>query len=266
MKALLLVLALAARGADWDARVVSVEGEARLFAAGSSAPSPAEADSPLEAGDRIETGADGQVEVALGRDNLLQVGPGSSLTLSSLSEADAGLGLEAGSLLAKIAKLVAGGALRVRTPQAVAAVRGTEFAVESGAEGTHVGVFDEGRVALTSVEDSSVPEAVLGPGQEASLAPGMFASLPPGARRLIAVRRLERLAARRERMKAFRARLARHRQRWKKLDPARRQELRRRLLEGRGRRIERIREEIRRRDGEAPRRRPQPRRRREGRP
>ena len=106
----------------------------------------------------------------------------------------------------------------MRTPTAVAAVRGTEFGVDVAGEETHVGVFDEGKV---EVSGQSGETQTLQPNQETSVQRGRGPAKPYALKRLLRQRR---------RFAAFRRRALAMRRRWRRLAPARRRALRQRQL------------------------------------
>jgi hypothetical protein len=219
---LLAIAPVAAAAEDWDARLTEVSGTVFLHVDGAEEGLPAEADTPLEAGDRIETGADGRAEVALESESVIDLGANTSFTVGSTHKSGSWFSLDVGSFMAKLKSFADRRAsLHLRTPTAVAAVRGTEFGVEVGEDGeTSVGVFDTGKVAVTAGPEGGEqgPETMLTPKQEAVLKPGD---------RKVGVRKLERLARHRGRMERLRERREFHRKNWKEHAPGRRQELRR---------------------------------------
>lgn len=101
--------------------------------------------------DRIVTGEDGSVGIAFRDNSLLSSGPGSVLEIerfvfdSTTYEGAFETSLQRGTLSVvsgKIAKQTPG-AMRVRTPATVLAVRGTEFAVKADPGPTCQGPRDE---------------------------------------------------------------------------------------------------------------------------
>ncbi len=91
----------------------------------------------LQRGDVIETGADGSAGVTLEDNSLLSAGPKSQLALDEFTYDSATIKgsslatLKRGTLSATSGDIARGtpGAMRVRTPSAVLAVRGTTFLV-----------------------------------------------------------------------------------------------------------------------------------------
>ena len=92
---------------------------------------------PVDRADRLITGRDGSVGVSFADSSMLSAGPNSGLVLSQFSydpttrEGNFEVALRRGTLSAISGKLVAQtpGSMKVRTPSAVLAVRGTEFVV-----------------------------------------------------------------------------------------------------------------------------------------
>ncbi len=141
---------------------------------------------PVEEGDSVVVaGGPSSAQLSLDGKVFVALSSGTELALTSLSLAGTELGLEVGSLAAKIDKLAQGEALQVRTPAAVAAVRGTELLVEQDEESgpSLVGVVDEGRVEVSAGGKT----VVLGPRQETSAAAGA-APLAPRSLTALAVR------------------------------------------------------------------------------
>lgn len=212
--------AAAASVPSYDARLTAVTGEVTVFAADApTQPAAASVGMPLDEGDRVVVAAGGSAEVSLDGASLLQLGENADFTLTSLSRARAELSLALGSLLAKIQKLGVD-RLEVRTPAAVAAVRGTEFGVDAGGAGgeARVGVFDEGRVEVS------------GSGAMETLTPNQETSVRPGERPRPAGPLSGRFLARRAAMRAAVRRLAVVRRGWRRVSAARRREFRRRAF------------------------------------
>lgn len=216
-----------------DVRLTAVSGDAvTLYDSQHPDGVAAEAGLPLEQGDQIVTGDDSTAELAFdGGSSVVTINPNSDFTLRAAQRSSTVLGLSAGSLIAKIEKLLEGDNLQVQAPAAVAAVRGTEFGVEvdDGSQ-SHVGVFDEGRV---EVQGASGGTEVLTPNQETSVARGQAPTRAAP---------LKRFAARRALMLAHVRRLAVVRRDWKALPAAQRREARAKALKRlRQRRLNRLR-------------------------
>jgi hypothetical protein len=199
----------AATSDHWDARIMAVTGEVVVHPAGGGDEVSAEAEMPLEEGDRVTTAAGASAEVALDGGSLIALRESTDFTLENTQKDASIFSVALGSILAKIQKL-GSQKLSVRTPSSVAAVRGTEFGVDVEGEQSHVGVFDEGRVEVQSPAGGTT---VLTPNQETSVARGQ------APQRAVP---LTRFAALRGMMRAHVTRLAAVRQHWKSLPPAQR--------------------------------------------
>ncbi|MFA6003136.1 MAG: FecR family protein [Elusimicrobiota bacterium] len=203
--------------AEHDVRLVDIKGEVIVYSASDPNGGPADEGMPLSLGDRIKAGEDSSATLVFSGMHSVGLRPSSELTLSSVKKNDSELKLSGGGLLASIQAL-AGGSFRVRTPAAVAAVRGTQFAVEIAAENpdeTHVGVFDEGKVEVQG--QSGAPELLI-TNQETHVLKGS----PP-----LAAYQLRRFMRNRQSMRSLHRRAALMRKTWRALAPQRRQELRR---------------------------------------
>jgi hypothetical protein len=206
---------------DYEARLTSVKGEVTVIIADDPDGVPGVAEVPLVAGDRIKTGADGVAEVTFSGQHCVYLRPQSELTITSVQKGGCVLALAVGSLLAKIQALT-GGTFQVSTPEAVAAVRGTEFGVEVPADNpgqSHVGVFDEGKVEVSG--RTGAPE-LLQSNQETMVARGS---------RPLAAYQLKRFARHRQFMRAWRKRVAAVRKAWRSLSAQQRQQKRGQLLQ-----------------------------------
>jgi hypothetical protein len=204
---------------SWDARLAAVSGDVTVVAADGSPEVSGEANMPLEEGDRVVVGDGGSAEVALDGAGLITVRESSDFKLEKTAKGESSFFLAAGSLLAKIQKL-GERRLRVRTPTAVASVRGTEFGVEVDGDNSHVGVFDQGKVEVTG-SAGGAPELLIS-NQETSIPKGQA---PAHAQQL------QRFMARRGQMRGLGRRLSAIKAKWKALPPDQRRELRAKTME-----------------------------------
>ncbi len=210
-----------AQAHTWDARLKVVSGSVMVKSVDSEAWTPVTGEVPLEGEDSVKTGSDGVAELYLDDKGAVSIGRNSELEMSSLAKDDAVLSLKFGSLVAKIKHFLSDKLkMQVRTPAAVCAIRGTEFAVEYSLLGkdTSVAVFDEGRVAVTQTGDSS------GAAQEYVLDKNNEISFNPSQKRFHAIA-LSLMARHRGELGLMRTRLAALKG-WRPLSPAKRMELR----------------------------------------
>jgi hypothetical protein len=128
----LLTLALPLNGNEGSVlgELVLVEGGVTLHESGQSLP--LEAGQPLAEGDTIHTDANGSVEITLGDKNQFVVAPNSKLrVLKAAKGKGLLLELDQGLIRAKLDNWNKNESFVIRTPSAVAGVRGTDFVVES---------------------------------------------------------------------------------------------------------------------------------------
>lgn len=212
---------------EWEASVLEVGGPVDLQPAGAADWEPAQEQTPLQSGDRIKTGKGGFARVSLDGEAILELDELSQLTVRSVQYSSASFSLSAGALLGKIKDLFARKRrFEVRTPAAVCAVRGTEFAVShSTASGdTAAGVFDNGEVLLGGVSDKESDYVSVSSGREAVLSPG-------GARPHVG--EMQRLKRRKARMAQVSLRVDALKSTWRRSDAKQRALLRRQLLKQR---------------------------------
>ena len=145
--AVLLLCALSAAAAAADqagdfAGVVKIaKGEVSIERAGAKAP--ATAGARVHSGDRVVTGRDGQVGIALRDNTLLSAGPNSTLALDQFafdSTTHAGAidaSVQRGTVAVVSGKIAKQSpeTVRFRTPNAILGVRGTSFVIDAGAGG-----------------------------------------------------------------------------------------------------------------------------------
>lgn len=152
---------------DWDIRATAVTGEV-VVTSKDGVDSLLAVDAPLEAWDKIEVPSDGSLEIAFAADSVMTFNAGARLMIGSIAKKDSFFELTFGTLVAKLnwAKR-RGYKMQIRTPTAVAAVRGTEFAVDVHEDGmTDIGVFDEGKIAVTDRRNRSAKEVIVTPHRE----------------------------------------------------------------------------------------------------
>ncbi|MEA2081547.1 MAG: FecR family protein [Elusimicrobiota bacterium] len=150
----LLFCGLLTASDDYGAIVSRVSGDVKALKKGAQEWAAVVKDDVFSSGDIIKTFTGGTCEVYLIDGTIFEVGPNSLLKIDDIhGENDhlkrAIFDLEMGELLSEIEK---GLDYRVRTPQAVCAVRGTKFAVKSGkSKESRVAVF-KGKVGVTNYD------------------------------------------------------------------------------------------------------------------
>lgn len=117
-------------------KIKVVSGEVTVERAGKRLP--ATLGATVYQADRVTTGKDGSIGLLLDDDSRLSLGPNSSIALDKFdfdlatSDGSCDVSMTKGTLSVVSGKLVqkTPGALKVRTPAAILAVRGTEFSVK----------------------------------------------------------------------------------------------------------------------------------------
>ncbi|MBI4054664.1 MAG: FecR domain-containing protein [Elusimicrobia bacterium] len=200
----------------WDVRITGLLGRVEVYQEASEDWIEAEVGMPLEQRDLLRTGSDSYVEFSFNGEHLLRLEEASTLRLQDLKSSSVEMELPEGSLLLKLKeRLFSGREFRIRTPVAVASVRGTEFAVESKEEEAAVGVF-EGEVWVAGL--------LLQGGKETEVRRGQ----PPGP-----PRNLKRFLLHRRKMRDLRKRVLHLRKSWRRIPLEKRQQLRRNWLKRR---------------------------------
>ena len=149
----LMVLALSfgvssAFSADYSAEVMTLEGTAQVLRSSSPDKSDLKEGDFLQAGDLLEVGPASFVDLAYDKEwkNLTRISENSRIKIVSIFPT--GLKMDHGNLFAKLGQLPKGSTFEVRTPTAVAAVRGTEFLVSVDEKGSTEVIGFEGRVEV----------------------------------------------------------------------------------------------------------------------
>lgn len=140
------------------ARVGGVSGQVRIRSASNGAMRPLSEGRRILAGDTIVT-HDGMATVELADGSTIRINPGSSVVFNRLTRygragmTDTRMRLEHGGVSNRIKPMMEKGArFEIETPSAVAAVRGTAFALQADSDGSHLQVT-EGRVAFGAPDD-----------------------------------------------------------------------------------------------------------------
>jgi hypothetical protein len=170
---------------SWDARLYNIRGKVFIQPAGGGKKWIAVTRGmPLMQGDRIGTGKNSKVDVSLDDSGVVTVSESSAILLKDLRRKDASFLVNVGRIFLKIPGLKKRmEALQVRTPAAVAAVRGTEFGVsyDTITAESEVNVFDEGLVRVVSLDEDGDPVGdgvMLGPRHEVRVKKDMAALKP----------------------------------------------------------------------------------------
>lgn len=152
--------------------ITSVKGRVSIIPAGESA-KPVSANMPVREGDTLVTQSDSEAVITLSTGSVLKVGAETRMKINKNavnpgSGSAFSVGLTSGSLSAKVSKLkTTSDSFNVYTPTSVAGVRGTDFSVAAGIDGSSQLQVAEGEVeygrgpAKTSVKTKQKAEVDL---------------------------------------------------------------------------------------------------------
>ncbi len=192
MKSLLLVLATilgwtgAAAAAVRAGTVSELAGAVAIVRAESTQRDQARVGVIVNVGDTVETSANGKAKLLLGDDSVITISPNSRFRISralydpAKKSRDSSFTLLAGKVRSLVSKFwgSAGANFEVRTPTAVAGVRGTEFVQEINADGSSTITVLEGKVEVYNPKDSKKRAVVLTQGQRTSVKEGKTPAAP----------------------------------------------------------------------------------------
>ncbi|OGS18404.1 MAG: hypothetical protein A2219_04205 [Elusimicrobia bacterium RIFOXYA2_FULL_50_26] len=211
--------------ADFSGEISDVKGTVEILKEGSDAWANAVEGMPAQPKDRIKTWRSSSCCLEFDDGSLIYVSENSQASIEFLELSEekhsSKISLWVGKLLAKIAKSKET-KMEIHTPVSVNSVRGTEFAVETTGEKSEIGVF-EGKVSVKGSDDLSGEEIDLLADQQTSVPKGMKPERPQALQ--------EAMLRNRERMTEIRARVARLKERLKRLPPEERMKARRVALE-----------------------------------
>ena len=146
--------------AQSQARFAQVHGTVQVLSPGAVEWIDAHTDLPLESGDQIRVGDDGEAEISASQNALWIVQSGSEVVWEHSTSDEGFLTLSQGSLEGKVSHDEVPQHWEFHTPTAVCAVRGTEFALDvSALEGAHLGVFD-GEVEMKPIDSEEAPYVI----------------------------------------------------------------------------------------------------------
>jgi len=151
----LLLLTSALAFAATLGKVSYVEGEAFLVDKGKE--KPLKVNQKVVLGDQIRTRPESVVEVTYAQGTVIRIGEKSDVKLSG-TEGAGNIQVTSGKVWANVHKL-ANGQFRVSTPVATAAVRGTVFRVEQGADSSSTIALYEGKVDVGPSDTTKIKDA-----------------------------------------------------------------------------------------------------------
>lgn len=151
-----LVLQVATADKEQVATLLMVKGSVTVSKAGTDTWEPAVEKASVVEGDSIRTEAGSSVLLQMADGSMTKVGPMSLMKVNQLQGADnalkAGLDMEVGRAWARVSRLSDESQFKVRTPTAVAGVRGTYFSSTAEEATSKFDVF-EGEVEVSNRQD-----------------------------------------------------------------------------------------------------------------
>ncbi len=156
---ILLVAVAFLPAAESVGKVISVEGEAFL-SRGLSKKQAITVGQEVQANDKIKTGDDGKVTLDLNGASKVDIGAGSYFKVATSTDSATSLDLFSGKIKCQVNKLKPEQSFTVKTPSAVAGVRGTEFETYIDDNFNTLVTVEEGAVWNADPDDMSNPVVV----------------------------------------------------------------------------------------------------------
>jgi len=158
--------------------VTKVSGDVKITPKGKNTKHQVEVSEVIKAGDTIETGAKGKIEMKFENGNAMNLKPGTKITITKLDidprteEYEQLFEMSKGKLRARIENITDGSSFRVKTPTAIAGVRGTIMYLEVSPAKTDA-FFEGGHGFLVNMDSGMTADVGMG---ENSSAPSYVAS------------------------------------------------------------------------------------------
>lgn len=199
---------------DFSGEIGEIKGTVEILKEGETEWLPVVSEMPVQLKDRLKSAENSSCNLELDDGSIIFIGENTETSVEMLEltaeSHNSKIALWFGKIIANISKSK-NTKMEVHSPTAIVAVRGTEFAVESKAEETDVGVFD-GEVGVKNTEGET-EEVTVKPDEETSVRKGVR-PLPPS--RLVMMQKYK------ERNLHIRNRVSHLRERLKRLPPEKR--------------------------------------------
>lgn len=200
---------------DFSGELAEIKGTVEILKAGETEWASAVSEMPVQLKDRLKSAEKSSCNLEFDDGSIIYIGENTEASVEMLEltaqSHNSKISLWFGKIIANISKSK-NTKMEVRSPTAIVAVRGTEFAVESKDEGTDVGVF-AGEVGVKNTEGEAVEEVTVKSDEETTVGKGAR-PLPPS--RLVLMQKYK------ERNLRIRNRVAQLRERLKRLPPEKR--------------------------------------------
>ncbi|MDO8734739.1 MAG: FecR domain-containing protein [Elusimicrobiota bacterium] len=200
---------------DFSGELGEIKGTVEILKDGETEWVPAVSEMPVQLKDRLKAAENSSCNLELDDGSVIFIGENTEASVEMLEltaeSHNSKISLWFGKIIANISKSK-NTKMEVHSPTAIVAVRGTEFAVETNAEKTDVGVFD-GEVGVKNTEGAEISEVTVKPNEETSVQKG---TRPRPPSRLILMQKYK------ERNLHIKNRVAMLRERLKRLPPEKR--------------------------------------------
>jgi hypothetical protein len=124
------------------ARIMFVKGAPRIMKIDTADWQACAVNMPVDNGDRIKTGQDESIDIAVGKKNLVRVEPNSDVFIKKTSSPYS-IELLNGAAMASIKALPRGSKFEIRTPTGVSGARGTAWRAETDGKRSTFGSFEK---------------------------------------------------------------------------------------------------------------------------
>ncbi len=138
-------------------RVDAIKGEASVIRADRTLP--IQAGDTLQQGDQIRTASNGTVDLVVNNVAGYRALPDSESSIINADPSDTSLGVSKGKIVINLSKLSKNSSFQVKTPTAIAAVRGTQFSCE--ANGYIRGASFAVREGIVEVQTLSTGQSIM---------------------------------------------------------------------------------------------------------
>ncbi|PIS47047.1 MAG: hypothetical protein COT17_05270 [Elusimicrobia bacterium CG08_land_8_20_14_0_20_51_18] len=212
---------------DFEVLIKRISGDVKIKNSGAEEYVTVEGTSyyPVDPDDTVKTGSTGYAELYFSNSGIIKVDRNTELEVKNLQQEDTSLVLNLGAIIGKFERVLGKKfSMKIHTPVAVCAIRGTEFAVEQSLfnKETTFGVFEEGQLGVTpSEEGNGAQEIQIGKGSELTLSPSI---------RRPKVIKISKLMKHRSGLAVLKKNMAAYKKRWQRLPREKRERLRNFLL------------------------------------
>lgn len=178
---------------------------------------------PLEVGDTIKTGYDGEVNIYINNSIIINVARNTEIEITETQGEEGILSLIYGVIVSKVEKIKNKFSFKIKTPTAVCGIRGTQFAVEHNklSNESVFGVIDEGEIDVYPGEENENNLYKISKNQEIVITPST---------KRYKVVTLSKLARHRSKIALIKKKLIYHKNRWKMFTPQERVKFRQMLF------------------------------------